>query len=160
MIFSKIDWLGSWNNFYRDSEFYKSKTWILTSLMFSLIHSIPEKCRMLWWSLGTNFPMWTRLHCAKRVRIWSYSSPYFPAFGLNTERGLHAFFKQLQAEIWQKLKISNSLRMNFRYSKIIHFFHPRYYQKIIEDIPKNVQKPTTSVLLTLYDQWRWIWGWK
>ena len=92
MIFFKIDWLVSWNNFYRDSEFYKSKTWILTSLIFSLIHSIPEKCRMLWWSLGTNFPVWTRLHCAKRVRIWSYSGPYFPAFGLNTERGLHAFF--------------------------------------------------------------------
>ena len=26
------------------------------------------------------------LHCVKSVRIWSYSAPYFPAFGLNTER--------------------------------------------------------------------------
>ena len=25
-------------------------------------------------------------HCVKRVRIRSYSGPYFPAFGLNTER--------------------------------------------------------------------------
>ena len=25
-------------------------------------------------------------HCAKNVRIRSYSGPYFPAFGLNTER--------------------------------------------------------------------------
>ena len=25
-------------------------------------------------------------HCMKSVRIWSFSSPYFPAFGLNTER--------------------------------------------------------------------------
>ena len=25
-------------------------------------------------------------HCLKNVRIWSYSGPYFPAFGLNTER--------------------------------------------------------------------------
>ena len=24
--------------------------------------------------------------CAKRVRIWSYSGPYFPAFGVNMER--------------------------------------------------------------------------
>ena len=24
--------------------------------------------------------------CVKSVRIWSYSGPYFPAFGLNTER--------------------------------------------------------------------------
>ena len=26
------------------------------------------------------------LHCVKSVHIWSYSGPYFPAFGLNTER--------------------------------------------------------------------------
>ena len=26
------------------------------------------------------------LRCLKSVRIWSYSGPYFPAFGLNTER--------------------------------------------------------------------------
>ena len=25
-------------------------------------------------------------HCVKSLRIWSYSGPYFPAFGLNTER--------------------------------------------------------------------------
>ena len=26
------------------------------------------------------------LYCVKSVRIWSYSGPYFPTFGLNTER--------------------------------------------------------------------------
>ena len=25
-------------------------------------------------------------HCVKSVRIWSFSGPYFSAFGLNTER--------------------------------------------------------------------------
>ena len=25
-------------------------------------------------------------HCVKCVRIWSFSTPYFPAFGLNMER--------------------------------------------------------------------------
>ena len=25
-------------------------------------------------------------HCVKSVRIWSFSGPHFPAFGLNTER--------------------------------------------------------------------------
>ena len=25
------------------------------------------------------------MHCVKSVRIWSYSGPYFPALGLNTE---------------------------------------------------------------------------
>ena len=27
-----------------------------------------------------------RLNFTKSVRLWSYSGPYFPAFGLNTER--------------------------------------------------------------------------
>ena len=27
-----------------------------------------------------------QVHCVKSVRIWSFSCPYFPAFGLNTER--------------------------------------------------------------------------
>ena len=27
-----------------------------------------------------------QLHCVKSVRILSYSGPYFPAFGLNTEK--------------------------------------------------------------------------
>ena len=26
------------------------------------------------------------MYCVKNVRIWRYSGPYFPAFGLNTER--------------------------------------------------------------------------
>ena len=26
------------------------------------------------------------IHCVKSARIWSYSGPYFPVFGLNTER--------------------------------------------------------------------------
>ena len=28
----------------------------------------------------------SKLHCVKGVRIWSFSAPYSPAFGLNTER--------------------------------------------------------------------------
>ena len=27
-----------------------------------------------------------KIHCVKSVRIWSFSSPYFPAFGLNTDQ--------------------------------------------------------------------------
>ena len=27
------------------------------------------------------------MHCVKSVRIWSFSGPYFPEFGLNTEIG-------------------------------------------------------------------------
>ena len=32
---------------------------------------------------GKNF---TAFHCVKSVRIWSYSGPHFPAFGLNMVR--------------------------------------------------------------------------
>ena len=30
--------------------------------------------------------MFDSIHCVKSVRIRSYSGPYFPAFGVNTER--------------------------------------------------------------------------
>ena len=36
-----------------------------------------SKCVVSWKSNG--------IHCVKSVRIQSYSDPYFPAFGLNTE---------------------------------------------------------------------------
>ena len=32
------------------------------------------------------------MHCLKSVRIQSFSGPYFPAFGLNTERATPYFF--------------------------------------------------------------------
>ena len=32
------------------------------------------------------------MDCVKSVRIWSYSAPYFPAFGLNTERDIPHLF--------------------------------------------------------------------
>ena len=47
---------------------------------------------------------------------------------------------------WQniKQKLSNTQRLNSRFLKIIRFLHPRYHQKIIGDILKNIQK--TSVI--------------
>ena len=43
---------------------------------------------------------------------------------------------------WQKIKqkLSNTQKLNFRNLKIIRFFHPRYHQKIIEDILKMFKK--------------------
>ena len=51
-------------------------------------------------------------------------------------------YKQRQADIWQKTKykISNTLRLNFLYLKIIRFLHSCFHPKIKEDILKNVQK--------------------
>ena len=43
---------------------------------------------------------------------------------------------------WQKIKqmLSNILRLNFCYLKIIHVLHPRYRPKITGRILKNKQK--------------------
>ena len=40
-------------------------------------------------------------HCVKSVRIWSYSGPHFPAFGLNTER--YSVSLRIQFECGKKL---------------------------------------------------------
>ena len=32
------------------------------------------------------FKKYQKMHCEKSARIWSFSGPYFPTFGLNTER--------------------------------------------------------------------------
>ena len=36
--------------------------------------------------------------------------------------------------------LSNTLRLNFCYLKIIHIFHPRYHPKVIGHILKSNQK--------------------
>ena len=50
-----------------------------------------------------------------------------------------------------KQKLRNTLRLNFRYLKIIRFPHPRYHPKILGYIFKNVQYTSASLLMTLYD---------
>ena len=64
------------------------------------------------------------------------------------------FYEQRQAKNQQKIKqkLSNTLRLNFRYLKIIRFLHLPYHPKIIGDILKTVQKPSASVLMRLCDQ--------
>ena len=52
------------------------------------------------------------------------------------------FHKQRKAEIGKKIKqmLSNTLRLNFYYLKIIHILHPCYHPKIIGHILKIKQK--------------------
>ena len=40
------------------------------------------------------------LHCVKSVRIWSFPGPYFPAFGLNTERYVSLHIQSEWGKIW------------------------------------------------------------
>ena len=51
------------------------------------------------------------------------------------------FYKERQAEIGKKVKkmLSNTMRLNFCYLKIIHILHLPYHRKIIGHI-KNKQK--------------------
>ena len=53
---------------------------------------------------------------------------------------------------WQKIKqkLSNTLRLNFRYLKIIQFLHPHYHIKIIRKYYKKCTKKQ-NILMTLYD---------
>ena len=52
------------------------------------------------------------------------------------------FYKQPQAVPGKKIKekLSNTLRLNFWFLKIIPFLHPRYHPKITRDILKMYQK--------------------
>ena len=62
--------------------------------------------------------------------------------------GIQAFFisntfiSRTPSWNWQKIKqmLSNTLRLNFCYFKIIHILHLRHHQKIIGQILKNKQK--------------------
>ena len=48
-------------------------------------------------------------------------------------------------------QLSSTLRLNFHILKITRFLHPRYFQQILGDILKNVEKTSASVLMRLYD---------
>ena len=52
------------------------------------------------------------------------------------------FYNQRQAEIGKKIKqmLSNTLRWNFCYLRIIYILHPRYHPNIIRYILKNKQR--------------------
>ena len=39
------------------------------------------------------------MHCVKSVRIRSYSGPYFPVFGLNTERYISSEWGKIRTRI-------------------------------------------------------------
>ena len=68
------------------------------------------------------------------------------------------FHKQNQAEISKKVKqkLNNTLRLNFRYLKIIYLLHPFYQPKLIWD----VQKTSVSVLKAHSQAWGNFWQMK
>ena len=43
-------------------------------------------------------------HCVKTVRVRSFSCPYFPAFGLNTERYTERFSGGIERDQWHGMR--------------------------------------------------------
>ena len=68
-----------------------------------------------------------RSHCVKNVRIWRFSGPHFPAFGLTTER-YSVFSSNSWKEGLEKLRI----RPLFMQWKLKHVFGiPNYKQLVL-----------------------------
>ena len=70
-------------------------------------------------------------HCVKSVQIRSFSGPYFPAFGLNTERCRVSLHIQSEwGKIWTRKKsvfghFSRSVReMNCSLNQLVQYFLP------------------------------------
>ena len=61
---------------------------------------------------------------------------------------------------WQKIKqkLSNTLRLKFRYLKIIHFLYPRYPLNIIRDILMYKKKCVyfNNVISPWADTFLWV----
>ena len=56
---------------------------------------------------GSTIKSWKKWYSVKRIRIWSYSGPHFPAFGLNTER--YSVCESLHHEIeYRKIRTRNN----------------------------------------------------
>ena len=58
---------------------------------------------------------------------------------------------RLKLEKKIKQRLSNTLRLNSCYLKIIQFLYSCYHPKLIRDILKNLQKTSLPVLMRLYD---------
>ena len=53
-------------------------------------------------------------HCVKGVRIWSFSGPHFPIFGLNTERYTVLYSVLLRIYLFTvKKKVLHNFRKNY-----------------------------------------------
>ena len=65
-----------------------------------------NKTFIMKWSFQHLVLLETTIHCVKSVRIWSYSGPHFPAFGLNKERYVVSQIHSIQSEcgkMWTRI---------------------------------------------------------
>ena len=86
-------------------------------------------------------------HCAKSVRIRSFSGPYFPAFRLNTDQNNSEYGYAVRvSRFWQFSSFSQVVKFFFRHffplpwkqSLILELFHTLIYIKLLWKAPQNV----------------------
>ena len=107
--------------------------WITQETQKDIIVIFEEQFSVLNISRYT-FPMCTSLMCS------GYLLYLLQKNVINKLLSITRFYKQHQAEIGKKIKetLSNTLRLNLSYLKIIHILHPRCHLKMIRYILKNV----------------------
>ena len=87
----------TFSKFYSWYQIAQRITYLGCHQYIPVINSIGEYTDRSKFSSNVYFSRGT--HCVKSLRIWIYSGPYFPAFGLNTERYGEPFIIQYK---WRK----------------------------------------------------------
>ena len=84
------------------------------------------------------------IHCVKSVQIRSFSGPYFPAFGLNTER--YSLSLHIQSECGKIRTTKNSIFGRFSRSDCI-YFQIQLWSDTLLDFITSVYKRQSHVWL-------------
>ena len=129
-----------------------TKSWKLLKKGSSVFRSSHQKCSVKKGVLR-NFAKFTGKHLCQslffnevagdtffyRTPVVAASRPdIYPIYALFYKQH---FYKHRQAEIVKKTyqRLSNILRLNFCYFRIIRFLHTRYHPEKVKDILRNVQ---------------------
>ena len=83
--------------------------------------------------------MWCNYHCAKNIYIRSYSGPYFPSFGLNTER--YSVSLRIQSEcgkIWTRITPNTDT------------FYAVYFSYLHKNVAEAYSEPSRTSKMQLF----------
>ena len=101
-------WSLSWE------VFYQTTLWMKANVMSNSKWHFPSFCKFL--SDVTKTVFWeSKKHCVKSVQIWSFTCPYFPVLGLNTE--IYGINLRIQLRYWKIRTRKNSVFGHFARSE-------------------------------------------
>ena len=101
-------WSLSWE------VFYQTTSWMKANVMSNSKWHFPSFCKFL--SDVTKTVFWeSKKHCVKSVQIWSFTCPYFPVLGLNTE--IYGINLRIQLRYWKIRTRKNSVFGHFARSE-------------------------------------------